>query len=730
MATTPTPALVMEPGELVLKRLKLFSPAILDGLARRGDLAVCLPAVLAVLGWAGGPRVLAEALPADDQPVDVTEFINIINHFGYDAREETTSVADLGRDQLPCLIMPAKQPAMVVVDADSDRFEVVRGDATGLEWVPRRRLRGKVISLTRRPIEEINPDRPPSADGGHGSWLARQFHPFQTFFTLTVTLTAFANILGLTSSLFVMVVYDTIVPSGDLRSLAMFVIGTSLAIGLELVCRRLRTRSLSYGSVRLAFMVGSSIFQRLLNMPAQLTERASVSAQVARIKDVERVRELLTGPLAQAALDLPFVLVFLLCMLVIGGWLVLVPLLAVVLLAGIGFLMAPSINRRVAEAARAAAQRQELVLEMIEKMASLRTSGGAGVWRERFDALSRTAIHNSFASSTLSGVINSLSYLMSMTAGLATIVYGIHLVFQNSLSAGGLIASTMLTWRILNPVQGALVAFSRVRQLRSSMAQVNSFANFPAERPDGAVSPAIARISGRVALNRVTFRYGRETDPVLGNIAFEVQPGEVTAIIGPNGSGKSTIMKLLIGLYQTQVGSVRIDDRNIRQYDPMELRHVISYVPQRPQLFFGTLAENVRIAAPLATDDEIRAAFGTAGAAKELDDLPDGMATLIDNRTARSLPSSLRGKISLARAYVKRAKIYLFDDAAQGLDDAGEAAFLAALNDLRGKSTVVMITHRPSHVRRADKLLILNAGIVRYFGEVRTVPDQIIRESI
>jgi ATP-binding cassette subfamily C protein/ATP-binding cassette subfamily C protein LapB len=269
-----------------------------------------------------------------------------------------------------------------------------------------------------------------------------------------------------------------------------------------------------------------------------------------------------------------------------------------------------------------------------------------------------------------------------------------------------------------------------MKQLGSSIQQIDNLMNLSPERLPGTVAAPIARVDGRIAMARVTFRYGRETDPVLGNINFDVMPGETVALIGRSGAGKSTLVKLLTGLYQTPVGSVRIDDRDLRQYDPLELRHVIGYVPQRPQVFNGTIADNIRFAVPLVTDEEIWEALDAVGAADEVRALPDKLESMIDTRNMNALSTSLVVRLSIARAFAKKSRILLLDDPVSTLDDASELIFMNTLEKLRGKATIILVTHRPSHIRKCDKVLILEAGIAKYFGPLSGINNAVILESI
>jgi ATP-binding cassette subfamily C protein/ATP-binding cassette subfamily C protein LapB len=213
-------------------------------------------------------------------------------------------------------------------------------------------------------------------------------------------------------------------------------------------------------------------------------------------------------------------------------------------------------------------------------------------------------------------------------------------------------------------------------------------------------------------------------------VSFEVEAGEVVAVTGRNGSGKSTILKLLLGLYAPQAGSVRVDSSDIRQIDPIELRHAIAYVPQVCNLFFGTIAQNLRLAHPTATDADIRWACEQADVWEEIMSMPRGLETRVGDGVSDHLPTSFIQKLSLARGYLKRAPIMLFDEPVNGLDFEGDRMFQQAVETFRGQSTIFMVTHRPSHLRIADRILVFDSGYLRLAGpadEVRArIPPDLI----
>jgi ABC-type bacteriocin/lantibiotic exporter with double-glycine peptidase domain len=219
-----------------------------------------------------------------------------------------------------------------------------------------------------------------------------------------------------------------------------------------------------------------------------------------------------------------------------------------------------------------------------------------------------------------------------------------------------------------------------------------------------------------VTFSRVSLRYSNDADPALLGVSFEAQPGEVIAIVGSDGAGKSTVLKLIAGLYAPQAGNVMIDDLDIRQIDPIELRKCIGYAPQAPQLFFGTIAQNLRLAQPTASEADLRQAMTLAGVWEEIAALDRGLNTRVGDAASNRISTSLAQGISLARAYLKKSPILLLDEPVTGLDFDGDRCFREYVEAMRGKTTIFIVTHRPSHLTLADQIVVLEKGAVRAVG--------------
>jgi ABC-type multidrug transport system fused ATPase/permease subunit len=279
----------------------------------------------------------------------------------------------------------------------------------------------------------------------------------------------------------------------------------------------------------------------------------------------------------------------------------------------------------------------------------------------------------------------------------------------------------VLGWRVLSPLQAVFVSLNQIEHIREALRQLNGLMKMQIE--ETGPNEAWRGIDGAIRFSWVSHRYSQESDPVLFGVSFDVGKGEVVAITGPNGSGKSTIVKLLAGLYRPQAGSISIDGVDVRQMEPVRLRQQIGIVSQPTHLFYGTVAQNLRLSCPTASDEELIEAAKEARAYDDIMALSERMETRLTEDVMSRLPAGFRQKLALARVYLRRAPIMVFDEATQGLDEDGDKAFLAAIQRMRGRSTILIVTHRPSHMRIADRLIVMKAGKVVTMGP----PDKVLR---
>ncbi|MES2905516.1 MAG: ATP-binding cassette domain-containing protein [Pseudomonadota bacterium] len=657
-----------------------------------------LQPLLTALSWKGSERSIHEAVPAGAYAVDLEALRSIMVHLGYSSLLRRGNPRALDARWLPAIWLDAQgTPHLMTSAQDQAAAPNATMDLVLFQAVPA--------------AEAIDPN--PSLRAA-----SKRFHPVLRHILFCSLL---VGALALAPTYYNMAIYDHVIASSSASGLLMLVAGAILALCAEIGLRQWRSKQLAYFGARVDHFVSCSVFQQLLFMPTSFTERASVSSQLARLRDFESVREFFTGPIATLLFEMPLIAIYLVAMAVIGGWLALVPLALLVAYTVLLVTTNGVLKERSRAATNAISQRHDFLLEFSSKLRAIRLNGLEQVWLERWRQVSANASVASFRASLSAQAVEVVSYVLMTLGGIATIGFGITAVIDQALTTGALIASMMLVWRILAPMQMLCSSITRIQQLRSTVHQVQRVLAMPVEHNPNLPSVNFTT-QGRVSFHRVTLRYNQTSDPALLGVSFEAKPGEMIAIRGSNGSGKSSILKLALGLYQPQGGSVRIDGVDIRQLDPVALRQSIAYVPQTAQLFPGSVRDNLLLANPSASEPTCLEALRAACALEDVLALPQGLDTPVMSDESQSIPFLLQQRLNLARAYLRTAPIMLFDEASHSLGADNDAAFTNILAQLRSKCTLILVTHREDHMLLADRLLVLDKGEMTHAGP----PDQVL----
>ena len=296
------------------------------------------------------------------------------------------------------------------------------------------------------------------------------------------------------------------------------------------------------------------------------------------------------------------------------------------------------------------------------------------------------------------------------------------------MSLGELVAAMIIVWRVLAPVQIVCLNIARLKQTLSTVRQINEVARMRSERETEAPPMLYRRLGGHILASGLYLSNSSQHEPQLKGMNLEIKEGEIVAITGPSGSGKSTLLKVLLGLYPHYMGTVRLDGLDLRQLDPAEVRAAIGYAPQQPAFFYGSVAANFRFTCSGATDADIIEALAAVGLSLPNPDLPDGLASRISGTGTRALSQGLLMRLSLARALVKKPTMLFLDDPGTGLDRAGDDALMAHLAGLRGRTTVLLVTARPSHMRMADRVIEMRRGVVAMEGKPEIIVPRILKQ--
>jgi ABC-type bacteriocin/lantibiotic exporter with double-glycine peptidase domain len=300
------------------------------------------------------------------------------------------------------------------------------------------------------------------------------------------------------------------------------------------------------------------------------------------------------------------------------------------------------------------------------------------------------------------------------------------LVIYGGITGGAIIATMMMVWRLTGPMQSIFLAVTALMRTRGTVRQIENLMKLQGEGEGGVNQSIMPEMSGIISFSRVSFRYANDADPALLGVTFTVRPGQMVVVTGPSGSGKSSLLKLINRVFIPQAGTIRLDNSDIRQLLASDLRSRISYMPQNCEIFYGSVMQNIRLVHPSATDAEVHWALEMAGVSEYIRLLPEGVDTRISNSRSEQLPRGFRQSLSLARVLLKPAPVVLMDEPGAGMDEVGERALIRCIEWLRGKSTIIVVSHRPAHMRLADAVVYLDHGSVSAMGTFEQIKDQVM----
>jgi ATP-binding cassette, subfamily C, bacterial LapB len=667
-------------------------------------LEACLRPLLEALQWTGDARRLFEASPHLEPIESIGVLRAVLLRIGFRTVPARLALDRLTSQSLPALVERGGSGAVIVERKPDGRLLVFDGVAGEYRLEP--------PSQRLEQIYLVTAVAPVSGPAQRRSWFWQSLRSFRNPIAAVVLITCLTNLLALAAPIYTANVYDHVIAARSLPTLAFFLMAIVLAIGFDFYLRAMKARLVAHIGARFHAALANAALEKVLLLPIGMVEGVSVATQIARFRQFESVRTFFSGHLVNALLDLPFTLLFFAALAWVGGAFVVVPLALVVVYAVIAAISIPLTRRNIAVAGQAQSRSQTFVTESLAKAETIRQLGVEQIWGERFRAVSRDAIVQKFRAQIFDSALQTTAQALSTLAGVATLGVGAVMVINGSLSAGGLIAVMMFIWRLLAPIQTALLGINTMNQFAQTLQQINALMRLQAERDPIEALPMPRRHSGRIAVDGVAFRYPGRGEPSLRGLSLVIPHGEIVAVTGHAGAGKSTLLKMLLRFYPPLAGTVYLDGLNIQQIDPGELRVAIGYVPQEPTFFFGTVRQNLLLADPAADEPQMRAALQAAGLGDLDARLPDGLETKILGLGRVRLPQGLQMQLALARAYLKRPAVLLLDDPGAYLDRNADEALIATLRELRGKTTVIVVTGRPSHMRACDRVIRIDRGVV------------------
>lgn len=676
----------------------------------------CLVPLLREMNWQGNDRLLFEALPHFDRIASIQDLRTVLNRINVASTRYRANPADISVSQLPCIGVTADDVLVLATKTENGDFRAYSG------------LKGEAVIVSAKDIarhevftvaEETETDRNAS---GNRRWSSLASKQFRTSIVSILAIGFVLNILALGPPLFIMAIYDKAMGAKSIEVLLTMAAGIGIIVLSELALRKTKNTLQSYLGGRVDAIVGNKTFERILHLPYSMLAEAPIGTQVMRLRYFDSVRDIFQSALFTAIVDIPFTLIFIAAIFLIGGPVAYPPLALLIIYSVIAVYVLPKVQREVAAVGEHKSKLNSFMIETLRNQRTLRDLSVEDTWLERFSGLSANFNKSNIHARNLTHQLQTVSQTLMTICGVFVLGIGALQVMNGDMSLGALIATMALSWRVLNPMNQAFLSITQLAQSRTVLEQIDNLMKVPLEREPGYLPRITRDIQGDLKITSLVLRYPGATEASLKGVELTVKQGELLAITGPSGSGKSTLFQAITGLYQPQVGSILFDGLDVRQLDSAEWRSRIGYAPDDLDFFYGTVKQNLLLSEPGASDSRIFETAEGLGLLSYLEENFEGLETRLNSEVLKKIPDNMKQRIVLARALVKRVPLYLFDNPGMHLDFDGDRKFMDMIGQLHGKATVLINTQRPSHMKMADRVVVFNSGQIAMMGP----PSQVV----
>ena len=552
-------------------------------------------------------------------------------------------------------------------------------------------------------------------------WLFGPLRDNAKIYGQTILAALIVNFLGLVSSFFIMTVYDRVLPNQAIESLIALTIGVLLAHLFDFVLKSLRGYFVDIAGQRLDASVGARVFDNLMSIRMD-SRRGATGALAGTVREFDNLRDFFSSATLVAVVDLPFIFLFIAVIAMVAGPVALVPLLGALFAIAAGLVIQPLIMRHTKVAMEEGHQKNAVLIETLAGLETVKSVAASGMMRERWrDGVLRQAKTSTVGRFVNSAAVNFAAFAQQF-AQVGVVVVGVLMVGDGRITSGALIASVILTGRAMAPLGQVASLLGRVSSALASYRSLDALMREKSETDPRREYLRREKIEGRIEFRDVTFAYPDQKLRALEDVSFTIEPGERVAILGRNGSGKSTIVRMMMGVYEPTEGSVLVDDTDIRQIRPDDLRAHMGAVLQDVCLFSGSIRENIALGLKHITDEDVLTAARIAGVHDFVGASETGYDMKLRER-GEGPSGGQRQAIALARALAGKPSILLMDEPSSALDTQAEAHLIARLDKATRGRTFVVVTHRTQMLRLVDRVIVLDKGRVIIDG----ARDEIVR---
>ena len=651
-------------------------------------------------------------------------FSRVANRAGFASRLVHRELPQISRLLLPCILLLKNGNACILesIERKEKRAKVIFPDVgDGEEWLDLDQLKEVYLGyafLLKRQLQQQKKEQNKTIQAT-GHWFWSTLEKSKGIFTSVILASILINLFLVATPLFTMNVYDRVVPNDAIETMWVLAIGIIVVFVFDTVLRFLRNYLLEIAGKKSDIIMSSIIFSQTLNLKMGQWPK-SVGSFASQLREFESIRNFFTSSTIATLVDLPFSIIALIMIYFIGGSMIAVPLFTMAIILLYSMALIKPLKESVESTYEATAHKSAHLIESLNSIQTIKTLGASKhsqwVWEESTSTIAHNSMRARLLSSSISVVTN--LFLQLNTVGL--IVFGIYQISDLTLSLGGLIACVMLASRSVAPMGQFASLITSFEQTKTAYQQLDALMKAEVERPEGQNFVRRPEFDGRITFKDVSFSYPEAAKASLTNVSFQIKPGEHVGIIGKIGSGKTSIIKLIVGLYAANEGSIAVDDIDINQIDPADLRQNIGYLSQDIDLIRGTIRDNLAYKDLQANDEQLLQASQLSGIDLFVNKLPQGFDTEVGEQGG-FLSGGQRQSIALGRSLLLDEPIVILDEPTNSFDNTTETTVKKRLYEYTRQKTLILVTHKAPMLDLVERLLVVDDGRIVMDGPKQQV---------
>lgn len=663
----------------------------------------------------------AHTIRTENMGLDFSSLREYLKSEGFDNTLSKRPLKDIPSLAVPVLLFLQNEEAALVTEIKEDdegrSYKVQLLDGLS-QWFSEAELDKKYLQHCWfiKPRESVDSRSELPEYNLPKAWFFKVIWRFKKYYYQVILSSFIVNFLALVSSLYVMNVYDRVIPNKAYSTLWVLSLGVIVAIVFELIAKMLRSYLTDVAGKKADLIISSALFRRVLSI--KLQDRPTSSGSYANnLRDFESVREFMTSASLLTLVDFPFLFLFLFVMFMVAGKLALVPMAIIPTVIIVGLLAQIPLSRYINESMRESSQRQGLTVEAIEGLETLKTNNASNWAQKRWDFFTAKSATSSIKVKNISNFVTNFTMMMQQLNTVFLVLAGTYLIHSDDSSSkitmGALIACVILSGRALAPLGQIASLAIRFQQARLALQGVNGIIERPTDRDNERNYVTLKSVRGAIQFNNIAFSYNKDEEPIISGLNLNIQPGEKVGILGKIGSGKSTVLKLASGLYEPKQGNITVDNVDLRQIDPHFLRNQVMLLEQNPRLFLGTLRENLDLARMdgFSTDQDLLQALTRFGLIDLIRHHPRGLDMPL-GEDGLGLSGGQKQMVALARMTMKDPKVALLDEPTTGLDQLSEMQALRGIAHWAKNKTLVVVTHRSQVLQIVNRIVVVENGKV------------------